>query len=476
MMPDFDLFFGNRASSLKPSHRATHTYVIGQPGTGKSRALESWIRQDITAGHGVGVIDPHGDLFTDLVNYLASKPEVWDRVIIFDPCSPKWVTPFNPLEAIEGLSSQRLSLFLTDIIVKIWGIDSANAPRMVWLLSNCFLALSDLELTFLDLQKFLLDSTYRESLLPRLRQEQVQAYFQYEFPKNQAAVHQWVTPVLNKIGALIFDPEVRLILGGNSKFNFRQILDNRRIFLANIPKGILGEGPSALLGAFLVAHIQKAALSRADMPSRQNFYLYLDEFQNYTTDNIKDILSESRKYGLCLTLANQYLEQISSNLRSAVLNTSGTMICFRVGYQDAYQLAKEIFPSPDFSTTPKDTLKIKRLGPYPYLTIEQNSESAGWDGLAQLLVRLPPREFWSKQRGSVPPAHHRTFDVPDPIFSKEAKEKVSRLLDVSGNRYGRLKQDAKNEYARRYLNRKPGASEPEGNTPSGDGSIPFWGS
>jgi len=475
MMSTLDQFFNDAPGSLKPSQRATHSYVIGQPGTGKSRALESWIRQDIAAGHGVGVIDPHGDLFNNLVCYLSSKPAVWERVIIFDPCNPKWVTPFNPLEAMEGLSNQRLSLFLTDIMVKIWGIDSANAPRMVWLLTNTFLALSDLRLTLLDLQRFLLDSAYRESLLPRLHHEQVRSYFQYEFPSSQSAIHQWVTPVLNKIGALIFDPEIRLILASNSMINFRKILDQQMIFLANIPKGILGEGSSALLGAFLVAHIQKAALARADTYARKNFYLYLDEFQNYTTDNIKDILSESRKYGLCLTLANQYLEQISPNLKSAVLNTSGTIICFRVGYQDAYQLAKEIFPSPDFSSTSQNNLKIKRLGPYPYLTFEPNTEAPGWDGLAQILTRLPSREFWSKQRGHGSPAHHRTFNVPDPVYTNELKDRLGRLLDTSGNRYGRLKQDAQKEYTRRYQNYQSNGNDPESNGHPEDGSIPFWG-
>ena len=473
MMPNLDQLFGDSSGSLKPSQRATHSYVIGQPGTGKSRALESWIRQDIAAGHGVGVIDPHGDLFNSLLGYLSNKPEVWERVILFDPCNPKWVTPFNPLEAMAGLSNQRLSLFLTDIIVKIWGIDSASAPRMVWLLTNTFLALSDLKLTLLDLQRFLLDCAYRESLLPRLQHEQVRAYFQYEFPRSQSAVHQWVTPVLNKIGTLIFDPEIRLLLASNSMINFRKILDQQMIFLANIPKGILGEGSSALLGAFLVAHIQKAALGHADTYTRRNFYLYLDEFQNYTTDNIQDILSESRKYGLCLTLANQYLEQIPSGLRSAVLNTSGTIICFRVGYQDASRLAKEIFPAPDFSSTPQDSLKIKRLGPYPYLAIEADAEAPGWDGLAQTLTRLPFREFWSKQRGHGAPAHHRTFDVPDPVFTKELKDRVSRLLDSSGRRYGRLKLDAQREYARRYQNYNP--NDPENNGRPEDGSLPFWG-
>ena len=178
---------------------------------------------------------------------------------------------------------------------------------------------------------------------------------------------------------------------------------------------------------------------------------------------------------MCLTLANQYLEQISPNLKSAVLNTSGTIICFRVGYQDAYQLAKEIFPSSDFSSAPKENLKIKRLGPYPYLAIEPNTESPGWDGLAQILTKLPSREFWSKQRGRGAPAHHRTFDVPDPVFTNELKDRLGRLLDTSGRRYGRLKQDAQKDYARRYHNHNLNPNDPESNGNPKDGSIPFWG-
>jgi len=139
---------------LTPTDRTTHTHVIGQPGTGKSRALESWVMQDIIAGHGVGVVDPHGDLFTNLVMRVAKLPKVWERVVIIDPCNPKWVTPFNPLGAVTGFSQERLALFLSDIISKIWKLDSTNAPRTMWLLNNSFLALSDLNLTLLDLPKY----------------------------------------------------------------------------------------------------------------------------------------------------------------------------------------------------------------------------------------------------------------------------------------------------------------------------------
>ncbi|MHB8136629.1 MAG: type IV secretory system conjugative DNA transfer family protein, partial [Anaerolineaceae bacterium] len=301
--------------------------------------------------------------------------ETWDRVILIDPWNLKWVTPFNPLASVEGLSSHRLAQFLTDIVVKVWGVDAMSSPRMVWLLSNTFLALAELKLTLLDLQKFLLDSEFRERNLNHIRNQQILDYFLYEFPKAPSTIHLWVTPVLNKIGGLIFDPEIRQMLAENTSINFRTILDQNMIFLANLPKGIIGEGASSLLAAFLVAHFQKAALSRANVYSRENFYLYLDEFQNYTTDNIKDILSESRKYGLSLILANQYLDQIPVDLRQAVLNTSGTLVSFRVGFQDASRLAKELFSGSDLRTSIEEDFKIIHFGRLPFFSFDQKSES-----------------------------------------------------------------------------------------------------
>jgi hypothetical protein len=466
---------GDNSSVLSQAQRATHTYVIGQPGTGKSRALESWIRQDIRLGHGVGVIDPHGDLYNHLVDYLANKPEVWERVILLDPCHPKWTLTFNPLQAIEGLSSERLSLFMTDIVIKIWGIDPVSAPRLVWLLTNTFLALSRLKLSLLDLPHFLTDGEYRERLLPQVGHAGVQAYFMNEFPKSTAAAQQWIAPVLNKIGGLIFDPDIRLMLAGRPRFSFREVMDNRLIFLANISKGVLGEAVSSLLGAFLVAQIQKAALSRADSIHRLPYYLYLDEFQNYTTDNIEDILSESRKYALSLTLANQFLDQITPRLRSAVLNTTGTMVCFRVGYQDAAHLVRDIFPSPDFMSTTKNELKLSRSGGLPWLTIEERQDEIGWDGLTNVLTQTPARSFWYRSRNKQDPIFQRAFYIPDPIVTQDLKTRAAKFYDASGRRYGRLKTEARNElnHEHPHETRNPGNNLNTSDAETGD--SPFWG-
>lgn len=454
---------------LSPAHRATHTYVIGQPGTGKSKALESWVLQDLASGYGVGLVDPHGSFFGNIMNRLAADPEIWERVVVIDPTNPKWTVCFNPLEAFAGLSHERLALFLTDVVIKIWKLDATSAPRMVWLLSNTFVALSYLGLTLLDLPRFLLDSSFRESLLPQLAHEGARAYFEFEFPQGQAAVNQWVAPVLNKMGTLIFDPDIRLMFGGKSTINFRQIIDQKLILLVNIPKGVIGEAASALLGAFIVAHLQKAALSRVEVRQPIPFYLYLDEFQNYTTDNIKDILSESRKYALSLTLAHQYLDQLSQDLRSAVLNTAGTLACFRVGYHDAYELVREIFPGPDFIKTTERQLKLQRVGSIPLPLIEESQKGLGWEGLAQILTRLPQREFWARKRMSGVPVHIKTFENPDLVPTPELKQALEELLQCSGQRFGRLKEEIQQELAKTQVPSKDSGQSP------GVGEIPIWG-
>lgn len=436
-MSTFHHLFGDPATVLSPVHRATHTWVVGQPGTGKSRALESWALQDIASGQGVTVIDPHGDLFHNLLCYLATRPELAERVVILDPCDRDWVVSFNPLESFRGLSPERVALFLTDVVVKIWKLDATSTPRLVWLLTNTFLALADLKLTLLDLPRFLVDTTFRERMLLRLKNEVARAYFDFEFPKTQGAVHQWVTPALNKIAGLVFDPDMRLMLAGQSTLNFREVLDKKLVLLVHLPKGLIGEGASALLGAFIVAQLQKAALSRADSLTRDPYYLYLDEFQNYTTDNIRDILSESRKYGLSLILAHQYLDQLAQELRSSVLNTTGTLVCFRVGYHDAYQLAKEMFPASDFLTTSETRLRQWR---WPLVTLEERHKPLGWEGLAQCLTSLKLREFWVRKRGPYPPEKLHSLTLPQRVMTPELAVAVQRLRDASGGRFGRWKR------------------------------------
>jgi len=458
---------------LSPKHRTTHTYVIGQSGTGKSRAMESWILQDMKAGHGVGLIDPHGDLYDSLVLRLAMHPEIWERVVLINPLDPNWAVNINPLEPIKGLPLERTAAFMTDVMMKIWRLDPTNAPRMLWLVTNTFTALSELGLTLLALPRFLQDMNYRNGLLPKLANQRVRDYFEKEFPTNLETINQWISPALNKIGALIFDPDIRPMLAGGFTLNLRKIMDEQKILLINLSKGLLGEGASSLLGAFIMARLQSMALSRADTRSRLPFYLYMDEFQNYTTDNIKDILTESRKYGLSITFAHQYLEQIPVEIQSAVINTAGSIVSFRVGYQDAQKLAKEIFPSADYLGNKTGRLVVKNAGLWPRLAIETNKEIRNWDRLTHLLSSLKIREFWIIRRGVSYPTKHRTDFLPDVEITPTLEQRRSQLINISGRRFGRLKQEIRREIG------DLGTLGPQSNvrqqSTDSDVGVPLWG-
>ncbi len=401
--------------------RNTSAWVIGQPGMGKSKLIESQLIQDIRSGRGVGLIDVHGDLFQNVLRRVAAMaihdPQLARRVIIVDPTQPAWTASLNPLEAIEGMSPERTALFLTDIVTKIWQINPNESPRLVWLLTNAFLALAMLNLTLADFPRWLQDKEWRNQQVPMISHEAVRRYWQDEFPYSDQAIQQWIAPATNKLGGLLFDSQVRQILTGSSQVSMRKIMDDGLVLLVHIPKGILGEKSAHLLAAFIVAQIQKSALSRADAIHRRPFYLYLDEFQNYTTDYIQDVLAESRKYSLSLVLAHQFLEQLSPSMRSAVLNTSGTIVSFRVGYKDARAMVHEVFPTPEFPLYRGDTGR------------------GGWEKLALDLANLPPREFWVRRRGPYLPTKKRTLDIPDLRVTPQLESAVERLLRVSGQLY-----------------------------------------
>jgi hypothetical protein len=436
---------GRDEIQLTSKERSTHTYVIGQPGSGKSRAIESWVMQDIKSGRAVGVIDPHGDLYNNLLARLTDYPLLWEKIVLFDPLDEIWVVGFNPLEAVTDLPKERLAIYMTDIVIKVWKIQPEHAPRMVWLLANTFLALSSSGLSILELPRFLTDPEFRMELLPKISSEVVRNYFLNEYPQKQSSAMQWAAPILNKLGNLIFDPQIRTIFTGKSTINFRHIMDSGKILLVHLPKGIIGEELSSLLAAFIVAMIQKAALSRASTYNRQPFYLYLDEFQNYTTNNIKDILSESRKYSLSMTMAHQYLDQLSSDLRSAVLNTIGTVVCFRVGYKDASTLVKEIFPSPEFIQSRGQELRLRSVNSILMPMVIPKIQATNWDMLTRELVNLQMREFWFRKRGLNQPIKQYTFDMPDPILTADRRKSIQMLRDCSGANYARLRSDLKSE-------------------------------
>jgi len=430
----------SRNPILKTTQRATHTYIIGQPGTGKSRLMESWVMQDIHAGHGVCVIDPHGDLFQNILSRVAQTPNLWSRVLIIDPCDEEYAVNLNPLKPPAGISSVRTAWFLADIILKIWKLKSTEAPRMTWLMANTFSALSDLRLPITATSRFLMDAEYRSRLVYKINHEPTRSYFELEYPHTKGGTHQWAAPLLNKLGSFLHDPDISAMFTESKGINFRAQMDKRRIILVHIPKGILGENTSNLLGAFIVAQIQQAALSRTTSKERNPYYLYLDEFQNYTADNISDILSESRKYALSMVLAHQYLDQLDRKIQSAVLNTAGTIACFRVGYDDSLRLAKNVFPTKDFNARVNVKIDFRRQASILIPHITEKKEKGGWDQLAYLISNQNNREFWVRTRTSKKVLHLRSQHVPTIHRTKKLEEGIRNMVGMSGRRYAKLKK------------------------------------
>jgi hypothetical protein len=431
-------FASNSVLSIEQRH--THAYVIGQPGTGKSRLLEDWIMQDICSGQGVCLIDPHGDLYQHVLANVACIPNLWNKVVMINPIDPKWAVPLNPLYVPEGTTPERIAWFLSDIILKIWKLERNQAPRMTWLMANTFTALAELQLPITATSRFLMDFDYRTQQLRELRNDSTRFYFTDEFPEKPSLIREWVSPLLNKMGSFLQDPDITAMFTNSKGIDMLDLMDQRCIILVQIPKGLLGENTSNLLGAFIVAQIQQAALARKKESDRKPYYLYLDEFQNYTTDNISDILSESRKYQLSMVLAHQYLEQLDENIQAAVLNTSGAIVCFRTGFDDALRLAKHVFPTKDFKAKTKAQIGVTSFKSLLIPTIREEKEKQEWDRIAYMISNQKQREFWARIRSNAEPRHMRSHDVPNIHVTTELEQRIQQLIDTSGSRYARLKK------------------------------------
>ena len=445
--------------ALTPNQRTKTLWVLGQPGTGKSRGLAKWMTSDIESGYGVGFIDPHEDTYELVLKNTAILSQhdysVAERLVVIDPLDKNWAVGFNPLQLFENSTPERIAKFFTDVTTKIWKIDSSQAPRMSWLMAHTFLALAELGLTLVELPKFLRDSEWRNKVLEHVQNEEVKDYFLEEFPTNERLRQEWTQSTLNKMGQFVMDPAIRLILGQRkSTVDFRKIMDNQGILLVNLSKGRLGVENSQLLGAFIVGQIQQAALSRVDSKFRPEFYLYLDEFQNYTTDHIQEILSESRKYNLSLVISHQYLAQLHDEQRDAVMNTYGTMACFRIGYQDADVIVREIF-QPDIPPIIRSRWQFHRIGRLPLWLQHREYGSLGdeWERSIRELTNLKHREFWTSINDFRTPVKQRTLDMPEPVCQHGL---VETLVDISGTRHARRKADVQKELLverPRYLER-----------------------
>jgi hypothetical protein len=327
--------FGLSADDLRQ-----HLYIIGKSGTGKTTLLFNLILQAIEAGQGVGVIDPHGDLAEELLDHIPRHRI--EQTVYFNPADTEHPIGFNVLRSrgAPHLVASGIVGALKSIWRDSWG------PRLEYILYAAVAALLECDnVSLLGLQRMLSDSRYRAWVVKQVKDPMVRSFWVNEFEGYERKfLQEAVAPIQNKVGQLLMSPVMRNILGQvRSTIDARFMMDDGRIFIANLAKGKLGEDKSNLLGALLVTQFQLAAMSRADVPQgeRPDFRLFVDEFQSFTSDSFTSILSEARKYRLGLTLAHQYLEQVRPEIRQAVFGNVGSLIAFRVGQSDAELLERE---------------------------------------------------------------------------------------------------------------------------------------
>ncbi len=336
----------NHQFGLYRSDRSRHVYIIGQTGAGKSGLLELFALSDIYHNQGYAIIDPHGDFAVDNLKFIPQSR--MKDVVYFNPADTAYPLGFNPMEVLDPNLKNNTSSEIIGVLKRMFG--ESWGPRLEYILRYTILALLDHpNTTMLDITRMLTDKKFRKEVLDSCEDTVVLNFWNIEFASwNDKFQAEAVAPVLNKVGAFTANPIIRNIIGQpQSTFNIRQLMDDGKILVVNLSKGLIGEDNAGILGSFIVTKIQLAAMSRSDIPNiedRRPFYLYVDEFQNFATDSFATILSEARKYGLNLTVANQYIAQMSETVRDAVFGNVGSMISFRVSADDAPFLAKQFEP------------------------------------------------------------------------------------------------------------------------------------
>lgn len=330
---------------IKCDDRRRHLYIIGKTGMGKTTLLENMIISDVLNGEGCCYIDPHGDTAEKILNYIPS--ERINDVIYFNPADTDFPIAFNVLEAVDEKDKHLIASGLISVFKKqfaeSWG------PRLEYILRNAILALLDYPgSTLLGIMRILVDKNYRKKVVDKVKDPVVKSFWTNEYTKwNERVLQEVISPIQNKVGQFLSNFLIRNIVGQvKSTINLRDIIDHRKILILNLSKGRIGEDTMQLLGSMIVTKIYLAAMSRVDVleKERQDFFLYVDEFQNFATDSFADILSEARKYRLNLTIAHQYIEQLPEKVAAAIFGNVGTLICFRVGAADAESLIKEFTP------------------------------------------------------------------------------------------------------------------------------------
>lgn len=458
-----------RKFGIKDKDRLRHIYIIGKTGVGKSTLIENMIAQDILNGNGCAFLDPHGASAEKMLDYIPS--ERVDDVVYFAPFDMAHPISFNIMEDVGPDKRHHVANGILSVMKKIW-VD-AFSGRMEYIIQNVLLALMETPgTTLLGINRMLSDKEYRKMIIDNIQDPSVKSFWVDEYLKwDERYQREAGAAIQNKIGQFTSNPLIRNIIGQpKSSFDIRELMDNKKILIANFSKGLLGEQNARLLGSFLSTSIYLAAMSRAELPEEEMektppFYLYVDEFQNFANDSFADVLSEARKYKLSLTMAHQYIAQMPDTVREAIFGNVGTMITFRIGPEDAEAFEREFTPTfmaADFTN----------LGPYQiYLRLMIDGLNSS-PFSARTLPPIPTapvsmklqafqrsRELYGNKREDVEAAINAWF-VPIPskkqLEHQDYLEKKKAEVEAAGGVWvDRTKEDASSSTTKPYHKKAP---------------------
>ncbi len=427
-----------RKFGIMRKDRGRHAYVVGKSGSGKSKMLELLIKEDLEAGEGVCVIDPHGDLVENVLTYIPENRK--EDVVLVNPLDTERPVPFNPLSGVDEKLKMQVTNAFVNIFKKSFG--AGWNDRLEHVLRYSVLALLDSkDPTVFSIEKLISNREFRQKVIRSIKSDSVRNFWTNEFPAwTEKYSSEAINPLLNKMGQLAGNTMVKNIIAiANNTFDLRELMDQQKILLVKLPKGILGEENIQILGSMFITKIYQAAMSRQDIPEeqRKDFYLYIDEFQNFTTDTFGEILSEARKYRLILNVAHQFLGQLSEKIKKAVFGNIGSFISFRVGGEDAPHFVQEYTP----------------------VYIERD------------LINLGVREFYCKVtiNGEI----RKAFSAQTLWLAKPEKHCGAEVVELSRQKYGvDLEEEARNQ-AKQMIIDSGGMIEEEVNVDAALYEMPF---
>lgn len=405
---------------IKRVDRRRHLYIIGKSGVGKSKLQELMVRQDIAGGHGVCLIDPHGEFIDDILDFIPENRI--EDVCIIDPGDVEWPASFNPLANVDPTFKHQLTQGLIEVLRKQFG---ANwTPRLEHVFRFTTLALLDYPYaTMRGMISMLTDRNYRQKVVEYIEDDMVKRFWAIEFADwSEKFDTDAIIPLVNKLGQFLSDPMLRNIFGQKeNKIDIEKLMNEQKIIMINLSKGKIGEENSSFFGAMFLTKIKQAGMARAklDAKDRHDFYLYVDEFQNIVTDSFENILSEARKYGLNLTVAHQYVGQLLPKVQQAVLGNVGSIISFRVGGDDAVKLKPEFAPIFDV----KDMINLGVGEFYIKMTIDGES----YDPFSAETLRVLPATHPS-YRKEVIEASRRKFAISSGEAQRLIEEEESTIV------------------------------------------------